>query len=702
MGYILLWLESLVVSLVLLATVISCLGRLRPSTERVPTARTAAAVLAAWTGLVVLGWLLRFGVELPLSTLYPLLIAVLCFTVAMGWYVLRGCRRWTRILLSLIVLLLPLVIFWPLRWLAWEWLCGLRGTDLETLLLERKRMPRSAIWPHADYAALVLLTVVAAVPLAVVCFRELVVFCWRKKPGPGRHWLTESLAILVGLVPLALYLGAAAFVDDFAEETPKTWFLHTLYRGLVLLAVVYGIGAGVLLILAFRSDVEVPSVVRAAAWPRVRLALVFAVALALHLATFWNMDQAVKRELANLRAEAGTLALSALPAKVPDQENAALWYEQAFQLMAANEFTDMKGEERPERWDEWTDWIFAEEGDFEDPELRAYLEDTAAVTALARVAAGKPGCRFDRDFARPSPTMLLPELQSLRSIGTLLALEARVKAMDGDVPGALENVDALFALAEHTASEPIVVSMMVGGAIDRMALATLQNIVTSTRPGAEELNDVWLSGTVSYRRLLERCVRFQEASGLWVFQEHLEMAEWWGESRAFLYRLFVIEDDLALYRQEVSFVQQWVERPYYSTRESRETFRKRVREMPSWSIATLCLGPQSRPAINVFAGIAALGDAQREVVRLALAAYRYRADKDRLPETLGELTPHYLPAILPDPFDAEPIKLKRTDEAIVFYSIGPDMIDDGGAALSTETKRWDSQPTGDVVFRLPN
>ena len=75
----------------------------------------------------------------------------------------------------------------------------------------------------------------------------------------------------------------------------------------------------------------------AASWSRGRLSVALAVVAALHMMTYWNLDLAAREQLATLRADAGRLALSVAPARVPDADNAALIYEQAFDGIPARD-----------------------------------------------------------------------------------------------------------------------------------------------------------------------------------------------------------------------------------------------------------------------------------------------------------------------------------------------------------------------------
>jgi hypothetical protein len=71
----------------------------------------------------------------------------------------------------------------------------------------------------------------------------------------------------------------------------------------------------------------------------------------------------------------------------------------------------------------------------------------------------------------------------------------------------------------------------------------------------------------------------------------------------------------------------------------------------------------------------------------ALAAERYRLAKGKWPDSLGALVPDYLPAVPKDPYTGEPIRLRRLDDGLAVYSVGPDKKDEGGTLqhLSQET-----------------
>jgi hypothetical protein len=73
----------------------------------------------------------------------------------------------------------------------------------------------------------------------------------------------------------------------------------------------------------------------------------------------------------------------------------------------------------------------------------------------------------------------------------------------------------------------------------------------------------------------------------------------------------------------------------------------------------------SRASIGAFRG-----DAARNLITLALAMAKYRAQNGAYPEKLDALVPAFLPCIPLDPFDREPLKMTRKGDELWLYSVG--------------------------------
>jgi ABC-type transport system involved in multi-copper enzyme maturation permease subunit len=63
---------------------------------------------------------------------------------------------------------------------------------------------------------------------------------------------------------------------------------------------------------------------------------------------------------------------------------------------------------------------------------------------------------------------------------------------------------------------------------------------------------------------------------------------------------------------------------------------------------------------------------------VALAVERYRRKYGRWPDTLDALVPAFLPEVPLDPHDGKRLRYRRLTDGVVIYSVGPDLIDDGG------------------------
>lgn len=82
---------------------------------------------------------------------------------------------------------------------------------------------------------------------------------------------------------------------------------------------------------------------------------------------------------------------------------------------------------------------------------------------------------------------------------------------------------------------------------------------------------------------------------------------------------------------------------------------------------------------------------------VALAVERFRKETGRWPERIDDLvSAGYLKTVPTDPFDGQPLRLKRTEDGWIVYSVGVDNQDNGG----TLRRQNPSQPGSDVGIQL--
>ena len=105
-------------------------------------------------------------------------------------------------------------------------------------------------------------------------------------------------------------------------------------------------------------------------------------------------------------------------------------------------------------------------------------------------------------------------------------------------------------------------------------------------------------------------------------------------------------------------------------------------------------------------GRAAMAEAQRRLIIVALALERYRGKHGWYPSTLSELTPKFLKNPLTDFVNGQPLHYHPTDDGhFILYSVGLDGVDYGGQMAS---RNWIGPPCNfsarskaDIVWPLP-
>jgi hypothetical protein len=92
---------------------------------------------------------------------------------------------------------------------------------------------------------------------------------------------------------------------------------------------------------------------------------------------------------------------------------------------------------------------------------------------------------------------------------------------------------------------------------------------------------------------------------------------------------------------------------------------------------------------------------EMRLLALDLAIRAYRLDEGRLPATLSDLVPKYLPVIPDDPYAASPIKYVLANGEYSIYSFGPDRVDDGGKPIDYSQGREKGDYTCAELFPQP-
>jgi hypothetical protein len=468
----------------------------------------------------------------------------------------------------------------------------------------------------------------------------------------SRRWLRVAVPVLTALVPGLVGLWAAVLAGLLVLNAQVQMYGWVLWytAGWVF---VFAIGVALIVRGALRQGAGVR-------WSRGNLLLATVSAIVLSVTTLWNMDLAARTELAAVRAESIGLAASLSASRPPDARNAALVYEQAFGLIG-------KDAEVPR---------FSAEGD--NTEARAFLKQHAEALALLRKAGAMPDCYFQVALSTESLSAL--PLTQMRQGARLLLLDARIQAADGHAGAALRDTETAFALARHAGQDPVLIQALVSMAIGQLGHVTLQDVLQTCQPTLADLKEAPVDQTFSYWRLFQRSMELETAFGL---ASIAEMGERTGGG-------LLLVHELPGYRSLMQQYNAVLADPYYRAKDGIERLEKEAKG-GRWGVIPATLPPAfGRAAVS-----AAQAQATWELDNMALAATAYRIEHGAFPKDAADLVPQYMTLVPLDPFSGEPLKVHaEEDGGVVLYSIGPDMVDDGGEPFNETSRR------GDITFRL--
>jgi hypothetical protein len=410
----------------------------------------------------------------------------------------------------------------------------------------------------------------------------------------------------------------------------------------------------------------------------------------------WRMGahRAVDEGLAKVRAKGQPVNWTELDhwyPSVPEAENAALVYTQAFAILKST----FKPGQGPYRWGELE--LPRHSVEMAEPlrrEVEEAVQTSAAALEYAHRAAALPRCRYPVDLTE-GPGSKLPHLAPLRGLVHLLEFEALVRARAGQRSEAAESVLASLAISRSLLAEPILASQFVSTGVEDSACRGLERTVSCGPLGDDQLSRLSqcladLESTNRYARGLagERAMY----AGVFVlaqtdpdklkrlFPEDRadEEEPSAGPLRVMGWRgLGLVERELGFYlgAVETNIVALSLEPPDSITASRRvsNALEKELLRPEHWFSRMFLQGPTGLAKKD------AEGRANLRTARTGLAIERWRLSHgNELPESLDVLVPQFLAAVPLDPFDGQPLRFKRLDRGYVVYSIGRDGRDDGG------------------------
>lgn len=408
----------------------------------------------------------------------------------------------------------------------------------------------------------------------------------------------------------------------------------------------------------------------------------------------------VEVELARIRAAGEPVCAKDLAGPpIPPDQNAALIYNQAFQMLKSSIYkphvetlqaVDLTKPIGPIK----IDW----------PEVEKASTGVGGIVALARQAAELPRCHYQVDYS-PGPATLFTHLSQVRSLERVLSAASLVEARRGNTDGAAELLRLAIRTGHSVKDEPTLIATLVQMACLHISTSALQRVMEScdlsesqARQLYDDLGQVDLLHSYKIAMQGERVMGLitfdmvrQQKSGMTAAFAHgnLDPLSYAG---SYAWRPF-LNADQSVY---LKFSRHYVDT---ANTTCRETKIKGIHppsdaDIPTYARISSIIAPvweRARSARDMAMSKVALA-------RTALALRAYKARFGAYPAKLAELKTRLGWKLPEDPCSGRDLHYRRKPTGFLIYSIGLDFKDDGGKPQ--QIKNGQSNPTapGDIVW----
>ena len=326
----------------------------------------------------------------------------------------------------------------------------------------------------------------------------------------------------------------------------------------------------------------------------------------------------------------------------------------------------------------------APDSEWEDFEIsRSFLNELERGLLLIMRAAEAGGmARYPVDF-RDGLDAILPAQQQTRGLARLLALRAHVHAHEGRHSEVLKDIKAIFAVSDSLRGEPLLISQLIRIAIHAIGCRLVADLVPHCAWTDNELEELQTSiGKADFRNEMLRAFQGERVNCLTAIDSYGIVFRDINKLKAIeLYKEY--SEGVAISWQEVTNRNQKIEK------ERASIAAGRVSRM--FYMYAMSLAPSMQQATN--SGMRA--EARQNCAIAAVAVYRYRLQHGNLPQSLSELQ-SLIPgdaaekdSRLIDSFISQPLRFKSTSHSVTIYSIGENLVDDGGNIEDGEQRAMD-------------
>ena len=324
--------------------------------------------------------------------------------------------------------------------------------------------------------------------------------------------------------------------------------------------------------------------------------------------------------------------------------------------------------------------------------LRAELERASRALDKARTLADKPEGRYPITYSADFISTLLPHIQDTREVGSLLANDVLLQAQEKHSDRALTSCRAILNAGRSIGDAPMMIPQLVRYALRSIAVNKIQRTLAQGEPSEaamralqqllekEETEPLLLIAVRGERAGYDRLLEGIQTGKIPLSGKDLAMmvglsgsasAPLWMHTQALRLPAVRTWQRAAMLRHMTRAVE-IAKMPLEQQEQEMEKLDAAAKIQPLL-VRLLC------PAIGKVAAADRRSRVDLRCAVVAVAAERYRQTKKKWPASLEALREAgYLSQIPMDLYDGQPLRMRRTDEGLLIYSVGPDGEDNGG------------------------
>ncbi len=344
------------------------------------------------------------------------------------------------------------------------------------------------------------------------------------------------------------------------------------------------------------------------------------------------------------------------------------------------------------------------------PVVELFVRTNSAALAKAGEALRFTQFRFPIDWSF-GPSTELPHLAHLKGLARIAAMAAILDAQKNDAPNWLQHLRIQLQIAQSLKDEPIVLSPLVRSSILFMASKTTEfgmDRLAFTDDDLKTLQALFEASTAT--NIVARAFIGERALTIPAFRlGRREIDAYSTEENdkpkpvRFEGKIYLPNYIHGFFERDLSFFLETMDKaisigslppPQNLVLSNHFDAAFQTAHSRLYLLSSMTLG-----SYRLFALKQARTDAHVQTALAAIAIERFRLANHRLPDSLAELVPAFLPAEPIDPFTAKPLHYLKLTHGFTVYSVDSNGIDDHGREAPERRKPTD-HATYDITFTV--